>query len=505
MELRMHSMQSRRMPPLLRMLLVPGIALMVGAAMPALGQHSKEADVTNRPKPVGDAEPRYLLFWVPPERVSDLAKTLGEQGDGHTRLLGFGVPCSTFVQEKQVADSIHHAFTVARQHDLAVMLHFDFHVEWSNRPDLWNWFDPKKPGYNPDNRRNVEWFGWDGPPAQARYLNWGEVQRMPPPMCFTSKTIRAEWTRLIRDVIAPPLKKELAALENEGRGRLFAGVLVGSEPTFDNYTHTDPETAKRVAADGAPTGQLGYRALLDRGYGKDHPPADIHQVLGEILQETVAFWCKAFVQAGLPARKLYPHIPAGASLETTSAPVGAAFNAYARPGWSTYPVGPLEQNFQPIYAALKQHGSPPWGGVEANVGFPGTLIDWESYLAWHFNHGATLVAINTGATGTELPARLEKSAFSPEALAAYRKFLKGEKLQERPISADLPQMRIRRKMETLQAGFRRWQAAGRDPAPIGRFVEERLPALLQANKLDEAEALLDEALKRLNEQDREIR
>ena len=183
----------------------------------------------------------------------------------------------------------------------------------------------------------------------------------------------------------------------------------------------------------------------------------------------------------------------------TSAPAGAAFNAYSRPGWSTYPVGPLEQNFQPLYAALKAHGSPPWGGVEANVGFPGTLIDWESYLGWHYNHGATLVAINMGATGTELPARLEKSAFSPEALAAYRKFLKGEKLQEKPISTGLPQMRLRRKMETLQAGFRRWQAAGRDPAPIGRFVEERLPALLQANKLDEAEALLDEALKRLNE------
>ena len=133
------------------------------------------------------------------------------------------------------------------------------------------------------------------------------------------------------------------------------------------------------------------------------------------------------------------------------------------------------------------------------------MIDWESYLAWHYNHGAALVAINTGATGKELPAQLEKSAFGPEALAAYRKFLKGEKLREKPISADLPQRRIRRKMEALQAGFRRWQKAGRDPAPIGRFVEERLPALLQANKLDEAEDLLDAALKRLNEKDRGFR
>ena len=66
-------------------------------------------------------------------------------------------------------------------------------------------------------------------------------------------------------------------------------------------------------------------------------------------------------------------------------------------------------------------------------------------------------------------------------------------------------MRIRRKMERLQADFRRWQSAGRDPAPIGRFVEERLPALLQANRLAEAEALIDEALKRVDLQDEKKR
>ena len=499
-------MRGGRIAPLLRMLFVPGIALLVGAATVALSQplsqHRRAAGVRNGPRAVSGAEPRYLLFWAPPERVSALRRTLGGRGDGRTRLLGFGLPCATFVQEKRVPGNIHRAFTAARQRDLAVMLHFDFHVDWPNRPDLWNWFDPKEPGYSPANRRNVEWFGWDGPPARARYLNWGETQRMPPPVCFTSRAVRAEWTRLIRDVIAPPLKKELAALGRAGKGRLFAGILVGSEPTFDNYTHTDPQTARLVAADGAPTGQLGYRALLDRGYGRAHPPADLHRALGGIIRETVAFWCQAFVRAGLPARKLYTHIPAGASLEVTSAPAGAAFNAWSRPGWSTYPAGPLGQNFRPLYDALDKHGRPPWGGVEANAGVPGALIDWESYLAWHYNHGAALVAVNTGATGKELPAQLEKSAFGPEALAAYRKFLEGEELRERPVSPDLPQRRIRRKMGTLQAGFRRWQRAGRDPAPIGRFVEERLPALLQANKLDEAEALLDAALKRLDEKDR---
>ncbi len=476
--------------------------LIAGIATTAFGQSGAKTD---GPKSLvasaAGESPRYLLFWRSPEQAPNLVKTIGTQGDGRTRLLGFGVPCVTFVLEKQVPELIHSAFAAARKHNLALMLQFDFHIEWPNRPDLWNWFDPKKPGYNPDNKRNVEWFGWEGPAAKARYLNWGEAQRMPPLVCFTSKAVRAEWTRLIRDVIAPPLKNELAALQGDGKGYLFAGVLVGSEPTFDNYSHTDPETAKLVATDGAPTGQLGYRSLLDRGFSKAHPPADLHKALGDIIQETVAFWCKAFVQAGLPAHKLYPHIPAGADVETTSSPISAAFNAWSHPGWSTYPSGPLEHSFQPLYSELSKHGNPNWGGVEANTGMPGAPVDWETYLAWHYNHGAVLVAINTGATGTDLPAQLERSAFSADALAAYRKFLNGEKLEEKPIRPNLSAMHIRTKMDALQASFRRWQAMGRDPSPIAQWVQDRLPALLQANKLDEAEAVIDEALKRVNQGD----
>jgi len=47
------------------------------------------------------------------------------------------------------------------------MLHCDFHVAWKNRPDLWNCFDPARPGYNPNNKSNVEWHGWNGPPNKA--------------------------------------------------------------------------------------------------------------------------------------------------------------------------------------------------------------------------------------------------------------------------------------------------------------------------------------------------
>lgn len=444
-------------------------------------------------------EPRYLLFWRTCDQVPALVKTVGMKGDGHKRILGIGLPCATFFLEKQVAADIHQAFAVAREHNIAIMLHYDFHIAWDNRPDLWNWFDPKQPGYNPANKRNVEWFGWDGPVARVRYLNHGIAKRMAPPMCLTSKAVRAEWVRLIHKVIIPPLKQELADLKRAGKMDLFAGVLVGSEPTFDNYTHTDTDIAKLVADDGAPKGQLGYRALLDRGYSAKKVPANIPQTLGKIIQETVGFWCKQFVDAGLPKSKLYTHIAAGAQIETTCAPIWTAFNKWSRPGWSTYAMGPLERNFNALYADLKKNGNPPWGGIEANAGMPGTVVDWETYMGWHYNHGATIVAVNLGATGTDLPQALERGAFSAEALAVYHKVLKGEKLIEKPVTNAGSMVRIQRKMQALQKGFSIWQKAGRDPSAIGRSVEQRVPALLEARELLKAETVLDEALKQLNE------
>lgn len=441
-------------------------------------------------------EPTYLLFWRAPDQVPALIKSIGTQGNGR-HLLGFGVPCSTFEQEKSVPGQIRLAFATARKYNTAVMVHFDFHVAWKNRPDLWNWFDPNKPGYNPANKQNVEWYGWDGPPAKTRYLNWGVTERMPPPMCFTSKQIRQEWTRLIQKVITPTLKQEIAALKRDGKERLFAGVLVGSEPMFDNYMKPDPEMEKMMAADGTPKGRLGYRSLMNRGYSKTNPPKNMTETLGSITQETVGFWCKLFADSGIPSSKLYPHVAPQLPEQETGAPVLAAFNKWSRPGWSTYPVGVLGDSFEPLYVELQKHGNPRWAGVESNAWFPGGSVDWETYLGWHFNHGAAIVAINVGATGTELPDRLSKAAFSPEAIKAYHKFLQGGTLKETGLTSKQQGARLQSKMKTLQAGFKSWQASGRDPSPIVQDVTEHLQPLLQEGKIAEAEALIDAAIKKL--------
>ena len=94
-------------------------------------------------------ESKYLIFWGGPERAGELAEKIGMKGDGKTRLLGFGLPNSAFDDEDKLPDRIRSCFSAAFEHDMAVVLHFGFHYFWKNRPDLWNWFDPDKPGYDP--------------------------------------------------------------------------------------------------------------------------------------------------------------------------------------------------------------------------------------------------------------------------------------------------------------------------------------------------------------------
>ena len=157
-----------------------------------------------------------------------------------------------------------------------------------------------------------------------------------------------------------------------------------------------------------------------------------------------------------------------------NAPIWTAFNKYSRPGWTTYAVMVLGQNFRPIYDELEKHGNPAWAGVEANAGFPGSVVDWETYLAWHYNHGCVLVGVNMGATGKDLPQRLWQSAFGAEAIGAYRKFLTGQPLVEKAVSVERPEFRIQAKMKRVAQGLsvgtvaartlRRWANSWKAPS-----------------------------------------
>jgi hypothetical protein len=190
------------------------------------------------------------------------------------------------------------------------------------------------------------------------------------------------------------------------------------------------QSAKMMEVDKAPHRKVGYCSLTNVGYSKADPPADVNQALAQINQKFIEFWDKQFVEAGIPCTRIYTHVAAPlAQDDDNDAPMRIAFNPYARPGWSTYPVQTLKNGLQPLYAALAERGDPAWGGVEANAA-PKEAVHWEEYLAWHYNHGARIVGINVGASDKSAMSLLTRGAFSDEAMAAYRKFLNGEDLIE---------------------------------------------------------------------------
>ena len=73
----------------------------------------------------------------------------------------------------------------------------------------------------------------------------------------------------------------------------------------------------------------------------------------------MAFWCRQFVEAGIPASKLYPHVPAEPPVEMMGVTIAAAFNRWSRPGWTTYAVMQLQDGLAPLYSELRKRGNPP--------------------------------------------------------------------------------------------------------------------------------------------------
>jgi hypothetical protein len=405
----------------------------------------------------------YLIFWPPlpggnlpdVKGINSVAARLETTGDGKTRQLGVGGGIPVLVSdESKIPQEIKVRFDIAKQTNTAAHFLVDDHIAWSERPDLWNWYDPGKRGYNPDNRKNVEWYDWEASPSKRRYFTPEGNASQTPHMCYNSPAIRKEISRIISQVVGPALRKEIDKLKQENKEYLFAGITVGAEAGFDDNSVVsrlsqipdapNPEqmamakmlrhAATLMDEDKAPHSRLGYCSLTNAGYSKANPPKDINQALADVNQKFIEFWDKQFVDAGIPCSKIYTHVAAAPPQDdNNNAPISIVFNPYARPGWTTYPFGTLANRFQRLYDELAKHGNPAWGGVEANnAAFANpNAPGWEEYLAWHYNHGAKLVGINVGASDQSIMSSLSKGASADEALAAYRKFLKGEKLIEK--------------------------------------------------------------------------
>src|SRR3989344_1557475 len=413
------------------------------------------------PKPISTPKPtastdgtQYLIFGIPADvydpgkdvhgnldkLVTSLINRFDTTGDAKHRL-GFMIVLPVWFADSRIGGNQGHvekiikeAFAVAKERNVAVYFTLYSFTRWPAQ--MWNWYDASQPGYSLENKKNVEWTDWSGTPTKNRYsLQEGET-RMTPVMCYNSSKVLSEISHITSKILGPAILRGTADLKSAGKEDLFGGITLSEELSLDDYSGIDklnPTLGAMMTTDGALKTRLGYCALTNLGYSKDKPPADYPAALAKVNKDYSTYWGKQLVQAGIPKAKLYTHVaPAldAAYLQYTNAPTDTAFNEYSNPGWTTYLAGPLANGLDVLYKALADNGNPTWGSTESSpTNITGTSVKPETFLAWHYNHGANLIVMNA-ADGSAGGQGIGKSIWSSASVAAYQKFLSGAQLQE---------------------------------------------------------------------------
>jgi len=341
------------------------------------------------------------------------------------RVLGFSVgPVAMDLGPDGARAAIRDAFEVALETDLAVAIHLDDYMFWSQARTA----DGRLLRSIPS---TAEWIDWSGSPAGSLQIGFLPNAGLAPQICYESPAVRdfaAYWTR---DTIGQEVKRQYDRLARAGKERLFAGVIAGWESNL----------------------AYGYCSLAQLGYSAQNPPPDFDRAREQVLQRHIELWAKGIYDAGIPSDRIFTHLgpiskreydqmrsmmPAS-SIRQVHQSTGlrafwTAFNSYSHPGFSAYAGTDI---YDDIDQALKAHRRTIWAVAEgANVspGSPSapTSLSWEAYIANSVNRGAKITNI-FGAFQGPGAGEFARAAESADATAAYRKFLRGDPLSAGPI------------------------------------------------------------------------
>ncbi|MEJ7911804.1 MAG: hypothetical protein WKF70_01520 [Chitinophagaceae bacterium] len=229
-------------------------------------------------------------------------------------------------------------------------------INWLGaRPDLWNWWDPKMPGYNPANKQNVEWTGWDQSTAlKISWRNWGKQLRvLPAPNLASPAIINAQITALNR--LIPRIRDWYQQLPADKK-YLLGGVKLGHETSIgvnayfykegNRYLEQMPKNNVLDPADSynAAAGfsgglaHIGYAAVKTAGIRSQGrlTAFDLEQVVHHYLDTL----CKTAVALGLSKSVIYTHQGGTFAPWQEHLSFAAASNGHSLPGWSLYTTDP---------------------------------------------------------------------------------------------------------------------------------------------------------------------
>jgi hypothetical protein len=260
---------------------------------------------------------------------------------------------------------------------------------WDGRPDLWNWWDPTKPGYSPDNRPNVEWTDWSPDDAiKIAWRNWGRQIRVLPPPNLMSPRYRAACHEEMA-VLIPVVLEWWQALPADKR-YLWIGLKVGWESSIgvnawyypngnallDKPASEDPTTGLRSAEPPARgVVQIGYAAVKTAGIRAEGQITE--RDLAEVAHRHLEDLSREAARLGVPREKLFTH---GAGWKDGEPLYQAAVNQYSCPGWSFYRYAAQPDQDAGVQEGLQRSDAPHWAAVEWLYQGPPEREPWQQAL-----------------------------------------------------------------------------------------------------------------------------
>ncbi len=350
--------------------------------------------------------PRYMVFMREHDRSMSINRPESfnrQQFDETTRhfpgysepyriKVGIGYIFSYFKYPMEDVETCLKKFlALSLETDTPVVVKLDGENWLNGRPDLWNWWDPAAPGYNPENRQNVEWSSWSPDDAlKISWRNWGRQIRVVPMMNLLSLRYRAEchkaMDRLVPVILdwhrnLPPEKKDL-----------FIGLNLGWESAVGNSSYylpngndllnrsesEDPKTPAFVWDDVLRRGmvQLGFAALKTAGIrdSGDITEADLTEVARRHMEDL----CRYANSLGIPREKIFSHGVGNGKGEKL---YDSAVNSFSCPGWSEYFNSTNIIADEGIMRNICRSDAPHWAAVEWLLLYPTSRYEiWKSSI-----------------------------------------------------------------------------------------------------------------------------
>jgi len=304
-----------------------------------------------------------------PRAIDEIRERIPTNGTTNRKLgVSFSVWLLDLSQDIQIQD-IDRLLNIAETKDMPIYLKLDGFLWWDNRPDLWNWWDPSLPGYNPNNRNNVEWTSWDSNEAiKISWRNWGSQLRVKPQPNLGSRTYIEAKKAALNSVI-PRIVSWYNNLSSD-RKYLLAGVEIDNElsigtnfyyyPDGNSYLNQDPALDPNIPADWNQLDggfvQLGYAALTSYGYPPTGEPTK--DTLNHVMSLHINEMVNHVAAMGLPRNKLFTHGIGKPYYYTHS------LTQVATPGWSFYDYAYNPEEALDFPTAIAELDNTPWGAVE---------------------------------------------------------------------------------------------------------------------------------------------